>query len=111
QLLVEWNKTATDYPRTRSVHELFEEQAKAKPDAVAVVLGKNRLTYRELNVRANQLARYLRCNGVEPGMKVALFAERSLEMILGLLGILKAGAGYAALDLAAPKPRLSRMLE
>ena len=86
QLLFEWNDTATEYPRDRCVHELFEEQVERTPDAVAVVFEDQQLTYRELNRRANQLAHHLRALGVGPEVLVGICVERSLEMVVGLLG-------------------------
>jgi amino acid adenylation domain-containing protein/HAD superfamily phosphatase (TIGR01681 family) len=111
QLVVEWNNTGTDYPAGKCVHQLFEEQAAQTPPAVAVQFGEKQLTYAELNERANQLAHYLKKKGVERGMAVGMFMERSLEMVVGLLGILKAGGAYASLDPASPKERLAHMLE
>ncbi len=111
QVLVEWNQTHTDYPRNRCVHELFEAQAAQTPNAVAVVFEDKKLSYRELNRRANQLAHHLRRCGVEPRMNVGLCLDRSLEMVVGMLGILKAGAAYAPLDPALPRERLTVMLE
>ncbi|HYO64056.1 MAG TPA: amino acid adenylation domain-containing protein, partial [Pyrinomonadaceae bacterium] len=111
RLLVGWNDTATDYPRTRCVHELFEEQAAREPEAAAVVFGDEVVTYGELNRRANQLANYLRTFGVGPEVMVGLCAERSVELIVGLLGILKAGAAYLPLDAQLPLERLTFMLE
>ena len=110
QLLVEWNDTARDYPRDRCVHQLFEEQAARTPDAVAVVFEDRQLTYRELNAQANQLARHLRTLGVGPEMPVGMCVERSLEMVVGMLGILKAGGAYVPLDPAYPRERLALML-
>ncbi|NEO94600.1 MAG: AMP-binding protein, partial [Moorea sp. SIO3G5] len=94
QLLVEWNDTATDYPQDKCIHQLFEEQVERTPDAVAVVFEDNQLTYRQLNNRGNQLAHYLRSRGVGPEVLVGICVERSLEMVVGLLGILKAGGAY-----------------
>ncbi len=116
QLLVEWNDTKTDYPTDKCIHELFEAQVERTPDAVAVVLPAEhdedqQLTYRELNARANQLAHYLRTLGVGPEVLVGLCVERSLEMIVGLLGILKAGGAYVPLDPSYPTERLNFMLE
>jgi len=111
QLLVEWNNTGTDYPKDQCVHQLFEAQAKRTPDAVAVVYEDEQLTYHELNHRANQLARYLQTQGVGPEILVGLCVERSLEMIIGLLGILKAGGAYVPLDPAYPTERLAFMLK
>jgi amino acid adenylation domain-containing protein len=111
RLLVEWNHTRTDFPRDRPVPALFEEQAQARSEAVAVEFGQQQLSYRELNLRANQLAHYLKRAGVKPGTLVGVCLERSLELIVSLLGILKAGGAYAALDLASPKERLRQILQ
>jgi len=110
QLLVEWNNTSTVYPQDVCIHELFEAQAARTPDAVAVVCEEQELTYRELNIRANQLARYLQALGVTPEGLVSLCVERSLDMIVGLLGILKAGGAYVPLDPAYPQERLALIL-
>src|SRR5829696_3565411 len=91
RLLFEWNDTHAEYPRDRRIHTLFEEQAERTPDAVAVVFEDEQLTYQELNGRANQLAHHLRALGVGPEVLVGICVERSLEMVVGLLGILKAG--------------------
>jgi len=111
QVLVEWNATAADYPQDRCAHELFEAQVERTPDATAVVFEDGQLTYRELNRRANQLAHYLRRLGVGPEVLVGIYMERSLEMIIGLLGILKAGGAYLPLDPSYPPERLAFMLE
>ena len=111
QLLIEWNDTAVEYPRDICLHELFEAQVTRTPEAVAVVFEEEQLTYRELNRRANQLARYLRKLGVGPEVLVGIMMERSIEMVVGLLGILKAGGAYVPLDPAYPQERLSFMLE
>ncbi|MFZ3015215.1 MAG: condensation domain-containing protein, partial [Nitrospira sp.] len=110
QLLVEWNATATDAPATQTIQELFEAQVMRTPEAVAVVHEDRHLTYGELNVRANQLARYLRTLGVGPDVLVGLCVERSLDMLVGLLGILKAGGAYVPLDPTYPTERLAYML-
>ncbi|HEY9669184.1 MAG TPA: amino acid adenylation domain-containing protein, partial [Coleofasciculaceae cyanobacterium] len=110
QLLVEWNDTRAEYPLDKCIHQLFEATVERTPDAVAVVLQDQQLTYRELNCRANQLAHYLRSLGVEPDVLVGICIERSLEMLVGLLGILKAGGAYVPLDPAYPKERLAHML-
>src|SRR2546430_766692 len=102
------NKTAQS--RNSCVHELFEEQAERTPDAVAVVFEAEHLTYRELNARANQLGHYLRARGVGAEVLVGICVDRSLEMIVGLLGILKAGGSYLPLDPSYPRERLSLML-
>ena len=111
RLLVEWNATQTDYPRDKCIHELLEEQVERTPDAVALFFEDQRLTYRELNRRANQLAHYLRRLGVGREVLVGICMERSLEMVVGLLGILKAGGAYVPLDPAYPKDRLAFMVE
>ena len=111
QIVHEWNDTASEFPHEKCIHELFEEQAARAPHNVAVVFGDRRLTYAELNARANQLAHYLIERGVKPDTLVGLCIERSLEMIIGLLGILKAGGAYVPLDPDYPEARLVFMLE
>jgi len=111
QLLVEWNDTQTDYPKDACIHQLFEAQVERTPDAVAVVFKEEQLTYQELNCRANQLAHYLQTFGVGPEVLVGICVERSLLMVVGLLGILKAGGAYVPLDPVYPKERLDFMLE
>ncbi|WP_442935957.1 non-ribosomal peptide synthase/polyketide synthase [Nostoc sp.] len=111
QLLVEWNDTSVDYPQDKCIHQLFEEQVERTPDAVAVVFENQQLTYHELNCRANQLAHYLQSLGVSADVLVGICAERSLEMVVGLLGILKAGGAYLPLDPEYPQDRLGFMLE
>jgi amino acid adenylation domain-containing protein len=111
QLLVAWNATAADYPQDQYLQQLFEAQAARTPDAVAVVCEDQQLTYRELNRRANQLAHYLRGHGVGPEVLVGICMERSLELVVGLLGILKAGGAYVPLDPAYPPARLAFMLD
>lgn len=111
QILVEWNNTAADYPRDQCIHQLFEAQVRHTSNAVALVYENMQLTYRQLNQRANQLAHYLQRLGVGPEVPVGLCVERSLEMIVGLLGILKAGGAYVPLDPAYPRERLAFILE
>ncbi|MBI5100065.1 MAG: amino acid adenylation domain-containing protein [Nitrospirae bacterium] len=111
QLLVEWNNTATDYPRDKCIHELFEEQVEKTPDATAVVFEDQKLTYRELNTRANQLAHYLKRRGVYPGIFVGVCLERSAEAVVALLGTFKSGGVYVPLDSAYPRVRLLFMLK
>jgi amino acid adenylation domain-containing protein len=111
QLLAEWNDTKSDYPADASIGELFEAQAARTPDAVALEFGGERLTYKELNARANRLAHYLRKQGVGPEVMVGLCVERSVEMVVGTLGILKAGGAYVPLDPDYPQQRLAFMLE
>ncbi len=109
QLLVEWNQTQTNYPN-QCIHQLFEAQVERTPDNVAVVFEQHQLTYRELNDRANQLAHYLRAQGVGKDVLVGLYLERSLAMVVGLWGILKAGGAYVPLDPAYPKDRVAYIL-
>ncbi|MFN7611321.1 MAG: amino acid adenylation domain-containing protein, partial [bacterium] len=111
QILVEWNDTEKAYPSDRCIHQLFEEQVAKSPEAVAVVFEDQQLTYAQLNAKANQLAHYLRQLGVKPDTLVAICVERSLEMVIGLLGILKAGGAYVPLDPDYPAERLAYMLQ
>ena len=110
QLLLEWNNTAADFPAAL-VHELFEQQASRTPSLIAVEHSDRQLTYAELNRRANQLAWHLRKLGVRAEARVAICMERSLDMVVGLLGILKAGGAYVPLDPNYPPERLIYMLE
>lgn len=111
QLLVQWNDTEMPYPPESCIHQLFESQVERTPDAIALVFEEQPLTYRELNQRANQLAHYLRSIGVGPESLVGICLERSLEMVVGLLGVLKAGGSYVPLDPAYPRDRLALMIE
>jgi len=108
--LAEWNATATDIPADLTAVDLFEAQVQASPDAVALVFADARLTYTELNQRANRLAHALIERGVGPDVLVALCVERSIDMVVGLLGILKAGGAYVPLDPEYPAERLAFML-
>jgi len=111
KILVEWNDTQTNFPQDKCVHQLFEAQVKCTPDAVAVIFEDSRLTYKELNQRANQLAHYLKTLGVGTEVLVGIFINRSLEMIVGILGILKAGGAYVPMDPIYPPERVAFMLE
>ena len=111
QVLVDCNRTETDYPRDKTIHELFEAQAARTPDAVAIVAGDRCLTYRELDGNANQVAHHLQKLGVQPQTLVGICLDRSLETMAGLLGVLKAGAAYVPLDTTYPKERLAFMLK
>jgi len=111
QVLVEWNDAQSDYPRDKCVHELFEAQVERTPEAVAVMFGDVYLTYRELNQRANMLAHYLQRLEVQREELIAISLERSLDMIVGLLGILKSGGTYVPLDPTYPKERQAFILE
>jgi amino acid adenylation domain-containing protein len=111
QLLVEWNHTSVDYPKHLCIHQLFEAQVERTPDAVALVFEDQQLTYWELNCRANFLAHDLRSLGIGPDALVGLYLERSVEMVVGLLGTLKAGGAYVPLDPTYPSDRLCYMLE
>ncbi len=109
QLLVEWNRTATEYPRDSLIHQLFETQAERTPEATAVACQNQRLSYGELNRRCDQVAHRLRELGVGRGGRVGICVERSLEMVVGLLGVLKPGAAYVPLDPSFPPKRLRFM--
>jgi len=111
QLLIEWNDTKVDYPKDKTIHQLFEEQVKRTPHNTAVVYEDQELTYQQLNERANQLAHHLRKLGVGPDTLVAIAVERSLEMIIGILGVLKAGGAYVPLDPSYPVEHLQFILE
>ncbi|MED1018427.1 non-ribosomal peptide synthase/polyketide synthase [Bacillus atrophaeus] len=111
QILERWDQPAIDYPRDKTIHQLFEEQAERTPEQVAVVYEESRLTYRELNERANRLARILRSEGVQPDQPVGILAERSLEMIVGIMAILKAGGAYVPMDPDSPQERIRYILE
>ncbi|WP_031286052.1 non-ribosomal peptide synthetase, partial [Pseudomonas chlororaphis] len=111
RLLVAFNDTEVPYDLEQSIHGLFEAQVERTPEALAVKAGEQSLTYRALNERANQLAHYLREQGVGPDVRVAICVERGLEMVVGLLAILKAGGGYVPLDPAYPLERIAYMLE
>jgi amino acid adenylation domain-containing protein len=111
QLLIEWSGTKGDYPTDRYVHQLFEDQVRRTPDAVALVFEDTRLTYAQVNRRANQLAHYLRHLGTGPEVPVGICVERSPEMVIGMLGILKAGGAYVPMDPTNPRERLALMLE
>jgi amino acid adenylation domain-containing protein len=110
QLLVEWNDTRKDYLQNYCVHELFEQQVERTPEAIAVVFEDQRLIYKELNDRVNQVAHYLRKLGVGPDVLVGLCVERSADMIVALLGILKAGGAYMPIDPDLPGERIRFML-
>ncbi|MDP6740559.1 MAG: amino acid adenylation domain-containing protein [Planctomycetota bacterium] len=110
QLVEDWNQTTSEYPRDACIHHLFEEHAAETPDAIAVELGEERLTYGELNARANRLAHHLKRMGVGPEVVVGLFLDRSTDLTVALLAILKADGAYLVLDMEYPKDRLRHML-
>ncbi|HEV7377438.1 MAG TPA: amino acid adenylation domain-containing protein, partial [Pyrinomonadaceae bacterium] len=110
QLLVEFNQTSRDYTRELSLHQMFAQQVERTPDSIALVFEDRELTYRELNSRANQLAHHLRRRGVGTDALVGVMMERSVEMVVSLLGILKAGGAYVPLDPEYPEHRLSFMM-
>ncbi|MDZ8224979.1 non-ribosomal peptide synthetase [Nostoc sp. ChiVER01] len=110
-LLIEWNNTQLDYPQDKCIHQLFEKVAQQNPDEIALVFGDDKLSYKELNIRSNQLAHYLKKLGVKTEVLVGLCVERSLDMVIGMLGILKAGGAYVPLDPSYPSERLNFMLE
>ena len=110
QLVIDWNATQRDYPSDKGIHQLFEEQVVRTPDATAIVSDVEELSYRDLNQRANQLARYFTRLGVGADVLVGICMDRSIEMVVGLLAILKAGGAYVPLDPSYPKERLAYML-
>jgi len=111
QILIDFNKTKEDYPKDKTINQLFEEQAERTPDNIAVVYEDHKLTYRELNERTNQLARVLRDKGIGHDSIVGIMVERSLEMIVGIMGVLKAGGAYLPIDPEYPEDRISYILE
>jgi amino acid adenylation domain-containing protein len=111
EMVFQWNAVQRDYPRDIFVHDLFEQHASRTPDATAVVYEDKRLSYRELNEQSNQLARYLKQHGVGPEVRVAICVERSLDMIVGVLGIMKAGGAYVPLDAMYARERLPVILQ
>ncbi len=111
QILYEFNDTKTDYPKDKTIQELFEEQVKKTPNNIAVVFEDTQLTYRELNEKANSLARLLRINKIGPGCIVGIMVERSPEMIIGIMAILKAGGAYLPIDTKYPIDRIMYMLQ
>jgi len=120
QLLIDFNDTAVDYPTNATIHDLFTEQVEKRPDAAAVVgltpgvtgrTGRTSLTYRQVNEKSNQLAHWLRQKGVKPDTLVGILVERSLEMLIGILGILKAGGAYMPIDPRYPQKRINYMLK
>ncbi|WP_150048086.1 non-ribosomal peptide synthetase [Methylomonas rhizoryzae] len=111
RILDDFNDTAAEYSTEQELHALFEAQVGKTPDAVALVFAEQALSYAELNAKANQLAHYLRSKGIGPDVPVGLCVERSLEMVVGMLGILKAGGAYVPLDPHYPKERVDYMLK
>jgi amino acid adenylation domain-containing protein len=112
QLLVDWNETRVFYPETSCIHHLFEKQVEQSPDAPAVEFGEtDMITYAELNERSNQLANYLKKLGIGPDILTGLYVERSIDMVVALLGILKAGGAYVPLDPEFPEQRIAYMLD
>jgi amino acid adenylation domain-containing protein len=109
QLLFDWNNTWTDYPRHQCIHQIFEQQVERRPEAIALRFNDQQMTYRQLNDRANQVAHRLRELGVGPEVMVSTLLERSLDMIVGLLAILKAGGAFVPLDANYPAERLAFM--
>ncbi|HEY3973268.1 MAG TPA: amino acid adenylation domain-containing protein [Candidatus Sulfotelmatobacter sp.] len=111
QLLVEWNDTRVGYPRDVPLHRFIEDQVEKTPESIALVFGSERLSYSQLNGRANQLAHRLKKYGVGPDVLVGVCAERSLELVIALLAVIKAGGAYIPLDPEYPKDRLETMLQ
>ncbi len=111
QLLAEFNNTKMEYPQNKTIQQMFEEQAEQTPDNTALVYGSNNLTYKELNQKANQLARVLRDKGLKPDSIAGILIEPSLEMIVGILGVIKAGGAYLPIDPSYPQQRICYMIE
>ena len=111
QILIDWNNTKVDYPKEKCIHQLFEEQVVKTPEHVAVVFEREKLTYQQLNEKANQLAHYLIKQGVKVETKVGICVDRSLDMIIGILAILKAGGCYVPIDPNYPQKRINYILE
>ncbi|AGC75288.1 non-ribosomal peptide synthetase [Nonlabens dokdonensis] len=118
KLLFEWNSTDVDYPRDKTIYEMFESQVENVPDNIALVYEDKELTYNELNERSNELARHIRSsyrertgNDLKPDTLIALCLDRSLEMIIGILGVLKAGGAYVPIDPDYPQDRIDYILE
>jgi len=111
QLLVEWNQNQIAFPESAGIHEIFEAQAAETPDAAAIEFAGERLTYRELNARANQVAHYLIKRGIGPADMVGVSIDRSFEMVVAILGVLKTGAAYVPLDPAYPRDRIAFMIQ
>ncbi len=111
QLLIEWNDTSREYPENLLIHQWFANQASLTPNATALVFGEQKLTYQELDERSNQLTYYLQNLGVSCDVPVGLYVERSIEMIVGILGILKAGGAYVPLDPAYPQEHINLILQ
>src|SRR6266581_3837443 len=111
KLLVEWSATDMELPKASSIDELIEQRAVESPEALALICRDDKVTYSELNARADQLASHLRKLGVGPETLVGICVERSLEMVIGLLGILKSGGAYVPLDPNYPRERLAFMLK
>lgn len=110
EILYKFNNTKMDYPKDKTIVQLFEEQVEKNPDNIAVVFEEQKLTYRELNEKANSLAHYLVANNVKPNEVVAIFLDKSLEIIVSMLGILKANCAFLPLDIDSPEERISFML-
>jgi amino acid adenylation domain-containing protein len=111
RLLVEWNQTRAEYPRDKCIHQLFEDQAARTPDSIAAVFEDQRLTYSELDAASNRLAHHLQNLGVAPEARVGICLDRSLEMLVALLAVLKAGGVYVPLDPYYPKDRIGAVIE
>ncbi len=111
QLVQEWNSNEKDYPKDVGMHRLFEQQAVQTPDAIALKFQETQVTYQELNERANQFAHYLRDVGAAPGKLIGLCMDRSIEMMVAMIGILKSGSAYVPLDIKAPESRITHILQ
>ena len=111
-IVYDWNNTDKDYPKDKTIYELFQEQVDKNPDNVALVYEDKALTYKQLDERSNQLARYLRSNyDIKPDTLITLCLDRSLEMVIGILGVMKSGGAYVPIDPNYPKERINYILE
>src|SRR5690242_9343735 len=111
ELLFAFNKTEAAFPESVCLAELFENQCSLTPDAIAVEFGSHRLTYSQLNKKSNQIANWMVAQGVQPDQMVGICAERSIDLISGILGIIKSGAAYVPFDASYPSDRISYMLK
>ena len=111
-IVYDWNNTDKEYPKDKTIYELFQEQVDQNPNNIALVYEDKELTYKELDERSNQLARYLRSNyDIKPDTLITLCLDRSLEMVIGILGVMKSGGAYVPIDPNYPKERINYILE
>ena len=111
KILIDWNQTSSEYPAHSAIHHLFEKQVESRADETALVAGETRVTYRELDTKANRLAHFIRARGVDLEVPVGLFFERNIDMVVAMFAVLKAGGAYVALDPLYPRDRLALIIE